>query len=193
VAVFVPLELFTAMEIIKNRDMSEYIAAIYDTKLALWVWIALIPAMIAGHFAARVAEGSRSRVIQVVGAIFLFWGAGLASFAIHIYTTYLAYQTAGAFAAFVTLGLPPISEVYWFMHIWSATGVFFNLYTLRILALGCLYLIGAALLGIGVKLENAAKERENCGAKRDDEGPLMKTVIDCRRGEREGDARARNC
>jgi len=53
VAVLLPLIIFVLIELIENRDFSNYIATEYDTNPALWTWIALIPAMICGHFSAR--------------------------------------------------------------------------------------------------------------------------------------------
>src|SRR5258708_26687743 len=92
----------------------------------------------------------------------MFWGGGIGAAAIHLYTTYVAYQTSGVLAALLTFGMPPLSELYWLVSIWYATGALFNLYTLRILALGFLYLTGGVLIGVGVKLENSAKNGTNC-------------------------------
>jgi hypothetical protein len=56
IAVFLPLEDFVLLALIKNRDMSDYIETIFDTKRALWACVALIPAMICGHFSSKVAR-----------------------------------------------------------------------------------------------------------------------------------------
>jgi hypothetical protein len=156
---FALLATFITIEQIQNRDATEYLATIYDTRPSLWAWIGLAPAMISGHFAAKAAQQGVWLLFQAVGSVFLFWVAGIGSIVLHLYTTYGAYQTSGVLAALLTLAMPLLSELYWFLAIWHTTEVFFNLYTLRLLALGCLYLIGAVLLGIGLKLENSAKEQ----------------------------------
>lgn len=45
IAIFLPLIAFVLVELIENRDFSNYIATEYDTNPALWTWVALIPAM----------------------------------------------------------------------------------------------------------------------------------------------------
>ena len=156
---FLPLQVFIVGTLIINRDPTEYLKTIYDTHPSLWTWIGLVPAMVSGHFAAKTAQQGVWIIFQVVGGLFMFWAAGIGAAAIHLYTTYVAYQTSGVLAALLTFGMPPLSELYWLVSIWYATGALFNLYTLRILALGFLYLTGGVLIGVGVKLENSAKKR----------------------------------
>jgi hypothetical protein len=155
IAVFIPLEIFIAFEIIRNRDMSEYLATIYDTKPALWVWIALIPAMISGHYAAKAAQQSRWLVVQNVGMVILLGGLSVGAATIHLYTTYAAYMASGIIGAIITFAMPPASEIYWFVSIWYSTGIFLNLYTARLLMSGLLTLVllvlGGVLAGIGGK------------------------------------------
>jgi len=156
---FLPLQVFIVGTLIINRDPTEYLKTIYDTHPSLWTWIGLVPAMVSGHFAAKTAQQGVWIIFQVVGGLFMFWAAGIGAAAIHLYTTYVAYQTSRVLAALLTFGMPPLSELYWLVSIWYATGALFNLYTLRILALGFLYLTGGVLIGVGVKLENSAKKR----------------------------------
>jgi len=156
---FLPLQVFIVGTLIINLDPTEYLKTIYDTHPSLWTWIGLVPAMVAGHFAARTAQQGVWILFQAVGAVFMFWVGPIAAAAIHLYTTYVAYQTSGVLAALLTFGMPPLSELYWLVSIWYATGAFFNLYTLRILALRFLWLIGWTLLVTGVMLENSANER----------------------------------
>jgi hypothetical protein len=156
-ATFAPLELFIAMELISNRDMSEYMAAIYDTKPALWAWIALIPAMISGHFAAKVAQQSRWVLVQTLGMIILLGGLNICLAVVHLCTTYMAYKISGVLAAFITFVTPPISELFWFSTIWKSTGMFLNLYTLQLLACGLFILVagvvGGIFVGLGTKFD----------------------------------------
>jgi hypothetical protein len=62
----------------------------------------------------------------------------------------------GLFAALLTFSLPPLSEIVWFGICWHVTGVFLNLYTLRLLAWGLLLLIGVVMLLLG---NRAKKDR----------------------------------
>jgi hypothetical protein len=150
-AAFVPLWFFITVSLIMNRDPTAMIAAQYDTKPAVWSWIALAPAMISGHFAAKAASAhGRGFVLYVVGLGFLA-GAGIGSALIHLYTGYIAYQEIGLFAALLTLSMPPLSEIVWFIILWHDTGVVLNLYTLRLLAWGLLILIGVVMLFSVVK------------------------------------------
>jgi hypothetical protein len=148
-AAFVPLWFFIAAVLIVNRDPTEMIATESDTHPAVWSWIALVPAMVSGHFAAKEASAhGGGAVFYVVGLGFLA-GAGVASALVHLYTAYVAYQSMGFFAALLTFSLPPLSEIVWFIIFWHETGVFLNLYTLRLLAWGLLILIGAVMLLLG--------------------------------------------
>tara|TARA_B100000963_G_scaffold182744_1_gene158867 strand:- start:578 stop:898 length:321 start_codon:yes stop_codon:yes gene_type:complete len=61
----------------------------------------------------------------------------LGGLAIHLYTTYLAFQVSGIISAIITFVFPPISELFWIWRFWSLTGEFFNFYTQWI----CFYLL----------------------------------------------------
>jgi hypothetical protein len=159
-ATFMPLEVFVALELIRNRDYSDFLRAYYDTAPSVWVWIGLIPAMVSGHFAAKIAQRGKGLVAQGLGYIFL-WAAGVGSFVIHLYTTYVAYQASGLVGAILTFSMPPISEIYLFATIWYSTGTFLNLYTLRLLAWASLILLGALLLGIGALLGNSKPAQQS--------------------------------
>ena len=155
IAVFLPLMFLTTVQIIQNLDISEHLATIYDTKPALWIWIALIPAMVSGHFAAKAAQQSRWLVVANVGAVILFGGLSIGAATIHLYTTYVAYTVLGVIAAIITFGMPPVAEFYWLGSIWYATGTFLNVYTVRLLMCCVLTLllivVGGVLMGIGSK------------------------------------------
>jgi hypothetical protein len=156
VATFLPLEVFVAMEIIRNRDMSEYIAITYETEPALWVWVALPPAMIGGYLAAKGAKDRRAHVVFMVGMIFLV-GGNIGSAAFHLYTAVIAYQSSGGISAFLTLAMPMLSEIYWLVSTWRQTDTFLTLYALRLVALLSLYSIGGLLLALSAnRLEKSA-------------------------------------
>jgi len=73
----------------------------------------------------------------------------------------VAYQASGAASAFLTFGLPGLSEAYWFITIWHETGSFLNLYTLRLLAWGFVILVGATMLMIGTKLQKSSQREQS--------------------------------
>ena len=166
-AAFLPLGVFVAIELIQNRDMSEYIEMTSDTKPALWVWVALLPAMISGYLTAKAVQArGRAYAFFVVGGIFLV-AANIGASAFHLYTVFIAYRSSGGVSAFLTLGMPPLSEIYWFINIWRETDTFFNLYALRLIALLSLYLIGGVLFAISTKrLEKSTALLETLGSNR---------------------------
>jgi hypothetical protein len=156
IAVFLPNFAFSLLEVIKNRDMSDYVAITYDTKPALWAWIALIPAMVCGHVfskAARQHELLSSATIVYV----LFFNVAAAAF--HLYTTYVAYYFVGGMGAFITFATPLLSEIYWFISIWHSTGMFLNGFTMRILACLIVFIVAGAVLGIIGLIDNRAKNK----------------------------------
>lgn len=61
----------------------------------------------------------------------------LGGLAIHLFTTYLAFQTSGIISAIFTFIFPPVSELFWLWRFWSWSGEFFNPYTQWI----CFYLL----------------------------------------------------
>ena len=75
--------------------------------------------------------------------------------ALHIWTIRIAYETGGFCAALVTGLLPLFSQVYWLVDIWTADGVFWNLYAI---VLACLVLV-AALSGMFVFLASWLEKR----------------------------------
>ena len=50
--------------------------------------------------------------------------------AIYALTLYFAYQTNSFWALLASIFLPYLIDFYWIWHIWSVTGIFFNLITL---------------------------------------------------------------
>ena len=63
----------------------------------------------------------------IAGIIYL--GLQLGGLALHLFTTFLAYQVSGFFAAFLTFIFPPISELFWIWRFWNISGEFLNFYT----------------------------------------------------------------
>jgi hypothetical protein len=55
--------------------------------------------------------------------------AAVVLLATHLLAIYIAFATSGVFASVLTLALPVVSEAYWVIHLWQATGSFFNVLT----------------------------------------------------------------
>lgn len=58
--------------------------------------------------------------------------AGILGMAIHIWTIIIAYSFSGLMGAVITLCLPVIGQIYWFIRMWNYAGTFLNLYCLSI-------------------------------------------------------------
>jgi hypothetical protein len=73
---------------------------------------------------------------------------------IHVFTVIIAYKISGLFAAIVSAGLPVLAQIYWVYKIWSTSGVFFNLYTIAIIAYLALWVIFIAALTLSSLADN---------------------------------------
>jgi hypothetical protein len=94
-----------------------------------------------------VSIGSFLAIINWISALFL-----------HVLTIILAYQVSGIFAAVVSLVLPGISTIYWFVFMWWKTGEAFNSQYGHWVGVFLLYLaISVALMLAG----SALQERKN--------------------------------
>jgi hypothetical protein len=157
---FLPLILFIGAALIVNRDLFAYSDTHFETQPALWTWISLVPAMIAGHFAVRIVQQGGSAALTQVLAVIFSLGFKIGATAMHLYTTYIAYKGFGLLAAFLTFGAPPFAEAYWLFAIWNITGAF-NIYTLRLLGLAAIGLIGLVMLWISASLSRRAEMRQS--------------------------------
>jgi hypothetical protein len=155
ISIFLPLLIFLLIAGIKNQDMSDYSASTYDTKPALWIWIALVPAMICGHLSAKIV---RNEKLLINSASFYGMASYLCLFAFHLYTTYTAYELAGLAAAAVTLATPPLSDAFWLINIWKSTGVFLNIFTLRLPAVIGAIIFGGIFVGVIGWIEGHTKK-----------------------------------
>lgn len=151
-ATFLPLLLFTTFFLVKNQDPTAYFQRAYDTKPALWVWIALIPSIVGGHFGSLNGKRYFNRASAFCGVGFLwlaYTGFGL----FHLYTTFIVFEMAGFINAVITFFFPVISELYWLWHIWRLSGHFFNHYTSLALLLIVFALISAVASVVAVRTE----------------------------------------
>jgi hypothetical protein len=73
-------------------------------------------------------------------------GLGLLGLIIHAWTVIIAFGTKGFIAAVITLALPVVAELFWSYQIWSASGMFFNWYTIPLLAYAGLWILTWVLM-----------------------------------------------
>ena len=159
IVIFLPLWVFLTVTIMKNLDPTEHFERIYDTKPALWVWIALLPGCVGGHFGALDGKRYFNRAAFFCGVGFL-WLAGIGFSLFHIYTCFIAFKIAGFIAATISLALPFVAELYWFWRIWNDSGYFLNHYTSLILTLLVFLIIGGLWVIAFEKTKNWIESKE---------------------------------
>ena len=159
IAIFLPLWLLLTVTVMKNVDPTGYFEQIYDTRPALWVWVALAPGVVGGHFGALDGKRYFNRTALFCGAGFL-WLAGIGFSLFHLYTGFIAFEVAGFFAAIITLGFPFAAELYWGWRIWNESGHFLNHYTSLILML-VVFLVIAGMAGIAFEKTKKWVENKN--------------------------------
>ena len=93
-----------------------------------------------------VKEYLRGGIMGVAGIAGIFL-----SLVIHIWTTVIALTVSGLFAAFLTLILPVLSEIYWFFKVGNNVG-FGTTYCVSIIVYVVLFII----VGLGTMI---SKER----------------------------------
>ncbi len=76
IGIFLPFWLLLTVTVMKNVDPTEYFEQMYDTRPALWVWIALVPGIVGGHFGALDGKRYFNRTAFFCGVGFL-WLAGI--------------------------------------------------------------------------------------------------------------------
>ena len=78
----------------------------------------------------------------VLGILFLIMN--ILGVLIHLFTVLMANEVDGFIMAAVTLVLPVVAELFWFVKVWIIRGEFLNPYTMGILV----YVSGYILIGI---------------------------------------------
>ena len=146
VGIFLPLWVLLTVAVMKNVDPTDYFEQMYDTRPALWAWIALVPGIIGGHFGARDGKRYFNRAAYICGVGFL-WLAGIGFSLFHLYTVFIAFEIAGLMAAMITLSFPFVAELYWLWRSWNDSGHFLNNYTSLVLML-ITFLIVSGIGGI---------------------------------------------
>jgi hypothetical protein len=67
--------------------------------------------------------------------------------ALHLWTTYIAFETGKFLLTAITFAMPPFSEMYWFVSLWNEVG-FWNWYGLAVM----FYTLAALSLWAGITL-----------------------------------------
>ena len=146
IAVFFPLLLFLTVIVIKNIDSTEYFEQMYDTRPALWVWIAIVPGIVGGHFGAL--DGKRYfNQAALFCCIGFTWLAGMGFTLLHLYTAFITFEADGFIQAIINLSFPIFAELDWGWRSWKDSGHLLNHYTMLILLL-VVFLIVAGIAGI---------------------------------------------
>lgn len=64
---------------------------------------------------------------------------------LHLWTILIAWQASGFVAALISFCLPVLSQIYWFAITWRTLG-FLNPYTITVLAIVGLYIVGGTVV-----------------------------------------------
>ena len=84
--------------------------------------------------------------IGCLSASIIYFGLGALGLIIHAWTVIIAFGTKGFIAAVITLALPVVAELFWGYLIWSASGIFRNLYTISLLTYAGLWILMSVLM-----------------------------------------------
>jgi hypothetical protein len=107
----------------------------------------------------KVKEGAGCALIGIAYPIM-----GILGLSIHVWTIVIAFTTLGLIVAVITLVMPVIVEIFWFIQVWRITGTVMNRYCLAILAyVGCwiVMLIGFRMWSIHLhKKEQRINQQE---------------------------------
>jgi hypothetical protein len=158
-AVWMPMIVLIIVEVSMNRDILGNYQASSDTTPALWFWIALVPAMIGGHFAVkhRPKVGLAALAGGLGGAALILFSLGGAAF--HVFTIVVAYEESGFFAALITAFAPPLSELYLVIKIWHKSGYLTNQYDMRFLLLTGIGIFGLAMYALSAIANRQARRQ----------------------------------
>jgi len=63
---------------------------------------------------------------------------GILGLVVHVWTILIAFAASGLIGAVITLILPVLAQIYWFIKIWGVAGNVLNWYCMAVLAyIGC--------------------------------------------------------
>lgn len=141
---------------------------------SFWIYAGLLPAILGGYLGdhAHLISLKATLAVVIVILVFVLSSGG---FALHIYTTIMAYHLSGIGATLVTFSLPGIAELYWWIASWHASGAFITGYSRWCL----LYLIVIVLLVlafVGRIFIDAALERSDTATSGASNTPIARNL-----------------
>lgn len=92
---------------------------------------------------ASIKEGTGCALVGIAYPVI-----GILGLIIHIWTIVIAYNVSGLIGAIVTLIFPVLSQIYWFIKVWSFAGTVLNFYCIAILA----YVGGFIVMFVGISM-----------------------------------------
>ena len=95
------------------------------------------------NFMGKIRQGTSC---ALVGAGYLV--LSILGIVIHVWTILIAFSTGGLISAGITLIIPVVAQIYWFIAVWSATGTIVNPYCLAILG----YIVAWVVVIVGMKM-----------------------------------------
>lgn len=163
IAQFSPMFFFLTISIIKNVDLSEYIAQSSDTQPSLWMWIGLAPAILGGYLGEK--SDSQGHLMRKILGWITGGFAGISMFvvmfggvAIHLMTVLVAYQVSGFGSAFLAFMFPVGATIYWIVKLFNMTGHFFSDLAVAVTVYLSMIVIGSVLFFLATKLLEDKKE-----------------------------------
>jgi len=105
----------------------------------------------AGAPTVGLVRGSAGLIGCLTGWL-LQWSLGLGGAALHLVTTWIAWKSAGLFAAGMTLVTPVLAELVWAVRLSLLAGTAWNWYVQLLLLYAGLWVVALLLMGAGVAL-----------------------------------------
>lgn len=90
-------------------------------------------------------------------ATFLFFMNWIGALFLHLFTVSFAFKTSGILSALVSLIMPIIAQIYWFIKMWNITGHFSNEFSFNVLVYLGWAPIPFILMFIAILVENKEK------------------------------------
>lgn len=80
-------------------------------------------------------------------------GLSILGLVVHVWTIIIAFSVKGLIGAVITLAMPVLAEVFWFIKVWRVTETILNPYCLSIIA----YCVCWVLVVVGVGVSGASE------------------------------------
>lgn len=124
IAQFFPLLAFTIFEIAINRD----ITSTFAVKPSIWIYAGMLPAIAGGYLGMKMKKNLLPAIGVFILSLLMFANI-IGGIALHLFTVYISYQSAGIIVAFLTFSAPFVSEIVWWLISWHQSGHFINGYS----------------------------------------------------------------